>query len=261
MFSLIRRTFTKKFSSNKSWRFEISFSINYAQIFQKAAQNSNVATGSDPDHWLVFDRFFLMMDHFKKSKNLIDRLIKIEKSINRSQNIYQAQAIKRLKKNRTSFFYLLFIVTGHSLIFYCYSVPVTLRAVKTIEENRKKIRKNQKKIGKNRSFNHSKIEWSKIDDRNSMIKKKIDCFPTDQSKKIDHRFLIGITSHGFSPDEPVLTIRPCSSEMLLIQRCDYTCTTCRVMNISRVASSLLGRLYTYRETEGSAREMCKTKRV
>ncbi len=27
-----------------------------------------------------------------------------------------------------------------------------------------------------------------------MIEKKIDCFPTDQSKMIDYRFLIGITT-------------------------------------------------------------------
>ncbi len=40
MFSQIKRTFTKKFSSNKNWRFEISFSTNYAQIFQKGAWNS-----------------------------------------------------------------------------------------------------------------------------------------------------------------------------------------------------------------------------
>ncbi len=93
------------------------------------------------DYFLI--DFFLMIDHFKKSKNSIDRLIKIEKSINRSQNIYQAQALKQLKKNRTSFFYLLFIVAGHSLIFHCYSVTVMSRAVKTIE-------KNQNKIGKNR---------------------------------------------------------------------------------------------------------------
>ncbi len=33
-----------------------------------------------------------------------------------------------------------------------------------------------------------------IEDRNSMIKKKIDCFPTDQSKMINHWFLIGITN-------------------------------------------------------------------
>ncbi len=45
-FSQIRRTFIKKFSSNKSWRrYEISFSTNYAQIFQKAAQNSGGAPG------------------------------------------------------------------------------------------------------------------------------------------------------------------------------------------------------------------------
>ncbi len=131
---------------------------------------------SDPDHWLFFDRFFSMIDHFKNSKNSIDRLIKIEKlidrsidlkkSINRSRNIYQVQAIKQFKKNRTSFFYLLFIVTGHSLIFYCYSVTVTSRTVKTIEKNWKKIEKNRKKsiIW---SFQNLVIEnrWSKFHDR------------------------------------------------------------------------------------------------
>ncbi len=45
-FPQIRRTFTKKFSSNKSWkRFEISFSKNYTQIFQKAVQNSGSIQG------------------------------------------------------------------------------------------------------------------------------------------------------------------------------------------------------------------------
>ncbi len=47
---------------------------------------------------------------------------------------------------------------------------------------------------KNWSFDHSKIEWSKIDDRNSTNEKKIDYFPTDQLKMIDFWFLIGITS-------------------------------------------------------------------
>ncbi len=58
-----------------------------------------------------------MIDHFKKSKNLIDRLKKIEKlvlkkSINWSQKIDQAidQTIKEKKmENRTSFFYLLLL--------------------------------------------------------------------------------------------------------------------------------------------------------
>ncbi len=46
---------------------------------------------------------------------------------------------------------------------------------------------------------------TKIDDRNSMIEKKIDCFRTDQSKKIDHRFLIGITNiHLSSPIAPLM---------------------------------------------------------
>ncbi len=45
-FSEIRRTFIKKFSSDKSWRgFEISFSTNYAQIFQEGARNSSGAPG------------------------------------------------------------------------------------------------------------------------------------------------------------------------------------------------------------------------
>ncbi len=67
-----------------------------------------------------------MIDHFKKSKNSIDRLKKMEKSINWSQKIDQAidQTIKEKKmENRTSFFYLLLL-----------------------------------KIEKNRSFDHSKID-------------------------------------------------------------------------------------------------------
>ncbi len=47
-FSQIRRTFTKNFSSNKSWRSEISFSTNYAQIFQKEARNNGDAPGFCP---------------------------------------------------------------------------------------------------------------------------------------------------------------------------------------------------------------------
>ncbi len=57
----------------------------------------------------------------------------------------------------------------------------------TSPNTKKKI---EKKILKT---DHSKIEWSKIDDRNSFIK-KIDCFQTDQAKMIDDRFLIGITT-------------------------------------------------------------------
>ncbi len=48
-FSQIRRTFTKKFCLNKSWkRFEISFSTNYAQIFQKVARNNGGALRFHP---------------------------------------------------------------------------------------------------------------------------------------------------------------------------------------------------------------------
>ncbi len=106
-----------------------------AQVKIKSFVASSSLKTSDPDHWLFFYQFFSIIDHFKKSKNSNDRLIKIEKSIdrsiglkksiNRAQNIYQAQEIKQLKKNRTSFFYLLFIVTGHSLILNCYSDTVT----------------------------------------------------------------------------------------------------------------------------------------
>ncbi len=57
-----------------------------------------------------------------------------------------------------------------------------------------KNNKKKKKKKQSEKIDHSKIESPKIDDRNSTIEKKIDCFPTDQSKKIDHRFLIGIAS-------------------------------------------------------------------
>ncbi len=49
MFSQIKITFIKKFSSNKSRRrFEIFFNTNYTQIFQKVAWNSGGTPGFRP---------------------------------------------------------------------------------------------------------------------------------------------------------------------------------------------------------------------
>ncbi len=132
-----------------------------------------------------------MIDHFKKSKNSIDRLIKIEKSIDRSihlkklihrsQNIYQAQAIKKLKKNRTSFFYILFI--SETFLFSCgFWQCMLLLGIFISKNNRKKSKKNWKK-SIIRSFQIWVIEnrWSKFHDRK---KKSIVFLPINQKRSI-----------------------------------------------------------------------------
>ncbi len=103
-----------------------------------------------------------MIDDFKKLKNSIDQLKKIEKSINWSQKNQSSDGSNnQIKENGKSYAIFLFSVT----------------------ENRKR---NRKKI------DHSVIP--KLSDQ-----KKIDYFPTDQSKMINYRFLIGITRYsGFS---------------------------------------------------------------
>ncbi len=95
-----------------------------------------------------------MIDHFKKSKNSINWLKKVKQSIDRSIGLKKNDQL--VSKNRSR---------------------------DNLNDQRKENGKLYKKI------DHSKIEWSKFYDR-----KKIACFPTDPSKMIDYRFLMGITT-------------------------------------------------------------------